>query len=89
MKIKINEDFLEICQEIKRMDLNLEEWSEIESDDMFQKGAFSGGFDKDEEEFCFSYFAHDQREYWFQVPLSKIIELADGEETQEIECWSE
>jgi hypothetical protein len=68
LKIPILHQFVLICEEIIRKELDVEQWSEIESSDMFQSENFCGGFDADENEFCFSYFENDD-EYWFQFDL--------------------
>ena len=75
---EVNDDFINICREIIAEDKTIEEWIEIESDDMFQKGNYVGGFDGPEEGFCFSVYI-DEKEYWFQVSLEKVAEIAFGE----------
>lgn len=75
---EVNADFINICREIIAENKTIEEWIEIESDDMFQKGDYVGGFDGTEEEFCFSVYI-DGKEYWFQVSLEKVAEIAFGE----------
>lgn len=54
-KLKISSEFLSICKQIQKEDLDLESWSLIESSDQFQTTNFCGGFDATENEFCFSY----------------------------------
>ena len=78
MHIPIEPALKDICQEIHRKAFELLQWSEIESDDMFQQGNFIGGFDADEQEFCFSYFAPNQNEYWFQFSLETAKEISQG-----------
>lgn len=77
MKIKLDEEFLVIAEEILAENKSIEEWSEIESDDMFQSGPFVGGFDGIEKEFCFSYESVNG-EYWFQLPLSSMQDVVRG-----------
>lgn len=72
-----NEDFEEIVNKILTENKTLEEWAEIESDDMFQEGDYVGGFDGTEMEFCFSVF-ENENEYWFQLPLDDIVKLSNG-----------
>ena len=57
MLIPVDQEFLTICEEILKEGHSLEEWREIESDDMFQYPHYEGGFDATEDAFCFSY--HD------------------------------
>lgn len=78
MKFNIDKDFLHICKKIVEEDLNLEEWAEIESDDMFQEGAFTGGYDADEEAFCFSFY-EGKAEYWFQVTMLEIEQILSNQ----------
>lgn len=76
----LSDDFVKICKEIYDENKSLNEWSEIESDDMFQRGSYVGGFDSTEEEFCFSVFI-DNNEYWFQISLSDIPNVINGKLT--------
>lgn len=77
MKIIVNEDFITIAQAIVADAKTIEQWAEIESDDMFHNGAFVGGFDATEGEFCFS-FNDGAAEYWFQISLSALEEVCNG-----------
>lgn len=81
MKYLIGDNFKLICQSILDENKSLEEWTEIESDDMFQQGNIIGGFDATEEEFCFSVYINDE-EYWFQVPLIDILLILSGDLVQ-------
>ena len=78
MDIPIEPELKNICEEIDAKNLQPAQWSEIESDDMFQSGNFIGGFDADENEFCFSYFAPNKMEYWFQFNLEIALEISQG-----------
>ena len=78
MDIPIEPELRSICQEIQSKALGLLQWSEIESDDMFQQGNFIGGFDADEKAFCFSYFDQNKSEYWFQFGLETAKEISQG-----------
>jgi hypothetical protein len=79
MQILIDDEFLTICEEILKEGHSLEEWREIESDDMFQTSHYEGGFDATEDAFCFSYFDPDGDELWFQLTLSEIRKAVAGE----------
>lgn len=76
--IPITEELVGLLKKIKTEGKSLEEWAEIESDDMFQSGRFVGGYDADEAAFCFSYFDIDGGEYWFQFTLSDVDDLLVG-----------
>ncbi|WP_444941995.1 hypothetical protein ACJJI3_07265 [Microbulbifer sp. ZKSA004] len=78
MEVPISQEFVKICKQIKAKPHSISRWSEIESDDMFHSDSFRGGFDADEQEFCFSFYDQAGDEYWFQVSLSSIIEIASG-----------
>lgn len=71
-------DFIMICDSILKENKTLNEWSLIESDDMFQQGNYIGGFDSTEMEFCFSVF-EEQKEYWFQLSLEEINKVSKGD----------
>jgi hypothetical protein len=71
-QLKIDAEFMDICRQIKAESKNLEEWNEIESDDMFQTESYCGGFDGVEQEFCFSYYDNDSKEWWFQISLNDV-----------------
>lgn len=77
MKYLIDSDLILICKKILFEKKSIDEWSEIESDDMFQQGHIVGGFDATEKEFCFSVFIKDE-EYWLQFPLADILLIVDG-----------
>lgn len=77
-RLKINYDFITICKQIQKENLDLEGWYLIESSDQFQTNEFCGGFDATEGEFCFSYYDKNGIEYWFQFPLFDIDKIIDG-----------
>ena len=77
MTIPITEEFRNVCREIVSRNLTIQEWCEIESDDMFQTEHFEGGFEAIEEEFTFSYIS--ENEYWFQLTLEEVSKIAVGE----------
>lgn len=78
MEIPITSELREICLEIPGKGYSEEYWAEIESDDMFQVGSFVGGFDADENEFCFSYFSPNEIEYGFQFDLNVASDISNG-----------
>jgi hypothetical protein len=77
MKHIVDEILISILRLILEEGKSDDEWAEIESDDMFQKEPYVGGYDADEEAFCFSYFS-EKSEYWFQVTLAEISEMVNG-----------
>lgn len=79
MQIQIDTEFLTLCEEILKENHSLEEWREIESDDMFQSPHYEGGFDATEDAFCFSYYDSEGGELWFQLTLSEMMEVVAGE----------
>lgn len=78
MKIAVTDEFKQICSRIVNEAKSEVEWAAIESDDMFQTANYIGGFDATEMEFCFSYYDSQQREFWFQLPVSAIKSVAEG-----------
>jgi hypothetical protein len=53
MRHEIDKYLKKICSQIIAENKSEEEWSEIESDDMFVLTAYEGGFDATEMMFCF------------------------------------
>jgi hypothetical protein len=84
MRIPITKELISICNQINDKGYSIEQWKDIESSDMFQTEQFCGGFDADESEFCFSYFAEDRNEYWFQFTLLTAKEITNGINTPEL-----
>jgi hypothetical protein len=80
---KFKEEFYIICKEILKENKKVEEWSEIESDDLFQGGIYEGGFDATEMEFCFSVYENNN-EYLFQFPLD-LVQIFYSRSITEIE----
>jgi hypothetical protein len=74
VEFRFDDQFREICQQIYSENRDVDEWSELESDDMFQQGVYVGGFDADEREFCFSVYL-ESGEFWFQVSLDQIGQI--------------
>lgn len=77
MNIKIDDNFLLIAKAILSFNKNNDEWSAIESDDMFQTERYEGGYDATEEAFCFSYYDIEGKEYWFQLSLDEIKQIEE------------
>ena len=77
MELRFDETFRKIAQSIIAEGKTEGEWGEVESDDMFQSGGYVGGYDAVEGAFTFSYYGADG-EYWFQLTLDEIRDVADG-----------
>ena len=77
-QLKIDDELRDICHQIKKKNKSIEEWNEIESDDMFQTKNYCGGFDGIEQEFCFSYYDGEGKEWWFQFSLFEIERIISG-----------
>ncbi len=82
MILAVTDEFLEILVQISAENRSPAEWAAIESDDMFQSAHFVGGYDADEEAFCFSYFDDDRNEFWFQFPLATVADMRAGRVTE-------
>ncbi|KAA5540606.1 hypothetical protein [Adhaeribacter rhizoryzae] len=78
VELEVDQEFAAICKQIKEENKSEAEWRLIESDSMFQTENYEGGFDATEMEFCFSYYDAAGREYWFQLPLAQVQEIAAG-----------
>ena len=77
MNLQVDEEFIRICTAIVNQKTGIAEWALIESDDMFQEGKYEGGFDAIEMAFCLSVYI-DSSEYWFQLTLEEVRDLAEG-----------
>jgi len=66
----VDRDLRAIVAEIVSADRTRSEWAAIESDDMFQRGRYEGGYDADECAFVFSCCA-DSGERWFRFTLDE------------------
>ena len=78
IKHKIDSEFIAICQQILKENLDVKDWKLIESSDQFQTEKYCGGFEEIENEFTFSYYDEKGIEYWFQLPLSDIKKVEQG-----------
>lgn len=81
MKHRIADSFVELCKQIVSESKSLDEWYEMRSDDMFQSEKYCGGFESMEDEFTFSLFKDNGCEYWFQLSLEQVEEIAQGKLT--------
>jgi hypothetical protein len=77
LKIKIDVEFRAICLRILEEEYSNDEWSLLESDDMFSSTSYVGGYDADEDAFCFSFYTKDGLEYWFQIDLNEVKDIAN------------
>ncbi len=72
MILEVNDELKAICEKIEIENLSLEDWRETESGDEFQSEHFCGGYDADEDAFCFSYYDANKVEWWFQITLDEV-----------------
>lgn len=79
MRMPISEDLRAICREIVAKGKCENEWSEIESTDMFQSPSVHGGFEALELAFCFSLYSEDGQEYWFNLTLDQVEAVVLGD----------
>jgi hypothetical protein len=78
VQLPVPAEFRDVCVSIAADKRTIDAWRAIESDDMFQSKHFCGGFDTTDDAFCFSYYAADGSEYWFQLILSEVASVASG-----------
>ena len=78
MDLVIDDKFKKICKSIIDENKAESEWAEIESGDMFQDDPYNGGYDADEEAFCFSYYHPNGNEYWFQITIKEVNQILGG-----------
>lgn len=80
MRIPVTEEFRNICRSICAEARSEETWSLVESDDLIQTDNFEGGYDTTERAFCFSFYDDQRSEFWFQVTLAEVNQIAAGED---------
>ena len=78
-RIPVDDDLRAIATEIVDLDHTEPEWAGMESDDMFQRGRYTGGYVADEHAFLFSRHA-DDGELWLQFTLREAHAIASGQE---------
>lgn len=74
-QIEVDADFISICNSILSKNYSNQQWGEIESCDMFQTEHYDGGYDRDEQAFCFSYYSESGEEFWIQLTLEEIKKI--------------
>lgn len=74
--IEVDDALRVIAREILDENKTDAEWAAVESDDRFQRGHWSGGYDADEGAFCFS--ATTDPELWCQFALADAPGIAEG-----------
>ena len=79
--LNTDNEFHTLCQEILAQNLSVIQWRQIESDDVFQSKSYCGGFDADEDAFCFSFYDPVDQEFWFQVTLQEVRGITDRRKT--------
>jgi hypothetical protein len=77
VRLPVDDDLGAIVAEIVNVDRTQAEWTAIESDDMFQRGPYAGGYDADERAFVFS-CCEDRGERWFQFTLDEARAIVSG-----------
>ena len=76
MQLRVDPEFRGVCEDIVAREQSIQDWRDTESDDEFQTEHYEGGYDADEDAFCFSYFPADGEELWFQVTLAEVERIA-------------
>ena len=79
MQHAIDPELRAICQDIVDRNQSIDDWRETESGDEFQEELYHGGFEEDA--FCFSCYAPDGREFWFEFTLAEAADIAAGRQT--------
>jgi hypothetical protein len=77
---KADDDLRTICRQIVAAGRSMSEWDRIESDDMFQSGAYVGGYDAAEQGFTFSFYDAAKKEWWLSLSLPIAEKIARGDE---------
>ena len=73
----VDDDLAAIAAVTVRANRTEAEWAAVESDDMFQRGLYVGGYDADERGFTFSVYA-DDGELWLEFTIDDALAIAAG-----------
>lgn len=77
-QLDVDDELIAICKKIQSENKTDKLWSEVESSDMFQSPKYCGGYESVEQEFCFSYFSEEDKEWWFQLSLDDVGMIVEG-----------
>lgn len=77
-QLEIDNDLISLCKEIDAEGKTDDEWSEVESCDMFQSEKYCGGYDAIEQGFWFSYYDPSGKEWWFEITTASIPKIISG-----------
>ena len=77
MLLPVDDELAAIVAEIIDANRTESEWAAVESDDMFERAGYVGGYDADERAFVFSLHA-DDGELWFQFTLDEARAIVTG-----------
>jgi hypothetical protein len=75
--LPVDADLAAIVADIIRENRTQPEWAAVESDDMFQRGLYVGGYEEPQRAFTFSFYGKDG-ELWFQFTLDEARAIAAG-----------
>ena len=78
-ELKVDDEIQRICRQIVAQGLDLHQWAQRESDDMFQTEHYSGGYESSDRAFCFSHYDKAGEERWFGLTLEQVGQVARGE----------
>jgi hypothetical protein len=77
-QLKVDKELIDICIQIKNENKNDQQWSLIESCDMYQTKNYCGGYDGIEQDFEFSYYENNI-EYWFSFSTFEVDKIINGD----------
>jgi hypothetical protein len=80
--MKVGDEVMQICREIKEIGLTEQAWDDHRSDDGIQVGAFWGGYHDPEDQFWFFFTDTYWRTYCFQIRLDDVEKILSGEITR-------
>lgn len=78
-QLEIDNELIRLCKEIQAEGKTDDEWSEIESCDMFQTGKYCGGYEAIEQGFWFSHYDQNGKEWWFEITTESIAKIISGD----------
>lgn len=81
MKLQIDPELQVLALELASRDWSLDQWC-AQADQSFESEHYCGGFDSDEQHFCFSGYAEGGNQCWFEFSLEQLQQISRGELTE-------
>lgn len=78
MQLTIDDELRQLLLQLASRHWSLQDWCQAEAES-FESEHYCGGFDADEQKFCFSRYAAGGNHCWFEFEFSQLEALSCGE----------